>query len=102
MVPPSLSKELHAVHPFSHMHVFYLMTLVIFFSLCEIRRGSNIQNIVCVVLDGLGVDHLEVEHSTKPTESNQEKFIEKLNMVEVVSPARYGGNVVQEIALIHG
>jgi len=71
-------------------------------SLCEIRRGSNIQNIVCVVLDGLGVDHLEVEHSTKPTESNQEKFIEKLNMVEVVSPARYGGNVVQEIALIHG
>lgn len=71
-------------------------------SLCEIRFGCNIQNIVCVVLDGLGVDHLEVEPSTKPTESNQEKFIEQLDMVEVVSPARYGGNVVQEIALIHG
>ena len=73
-----------------------------FSSFLEMNSKGNIQNIVCVVLDGLGVDHLECESSDAPVEPNQEKFIDKLEMVEVVSPARYGGNVVQEIALVHG
>jgi len=87
-----------------------------FFALYNIRYSK----VTCLILDGLGVDHfkqVEVEiqkkeaaasqdvttpddTEEKPKENNDKEFLTNVDLVEVVSPASYGGDVVQELTLV--
>jgi RNA exonuclease 1 len=101
---------------------------------CAMYNTKSIQNITCLILDGIGINHFDkiVSKATeedKPTSSTPQqddiendtalpqqqpkngdrkttksesdtKFLERLKLVEVVSPVSYGGDVVQELALV--
>eukprot|EP00088_Acartia_fossae_P023898 TRINITY_DN24874_c0_g1_i1.p1 TRINITY_DN24874_c0_g1~~TRINITY_DN24874_c0_g1_i1.p1 ORF type:complete len:615 (+),score=100.32 TRINITY_DN24874_c0_g1_i1:33-1877(+) len=61
---------------------------------CLIQKWNRLSNIVCVILDGLGVNELE---------ENKEKFpwiSASLEMMEVVSPQSYDSTVAADLALI--
>ena len=58
------------------------------------EKWNRLSNIVCVVVEGLGVNQLE-EHKEELGWMH-----EKLEMMEVISPACYDSHVANDLALI--
>jgi len=61
---------------------------------CTMEKWNRLSNIVCVVVEGLGVNQLE-EHKEELGWMH-----EKLEMMEVISPACYDSHVANDLALI--
>ena len=68
------------------------------------ERSSFISTVVCVVLEGVGVDHFDQLEDVGEGEEGvggEFPWIRcNLDLVEVVSPASYEGDIPQELGLI--
>lgn len=65
---------------------------------CTLDKWKQLTNMVCIVVEGVGVSILEEEGET---ESSTSKWIKsKFEPLEVVSPSSYGSSVAEELAQV--
>eukprot|EP00088_Acartia_fossae_P018632 TRINITY_DN20754_c0_g1_i5.p1 TRINITY_DN20754_c0_g1~~TRINITY_DN20754_c0_g1_i5.p1 ORF type:complete len:626 (-),score=150.86 TRINITY_DN20754_c0_g1_i5:35-1912(-) len=74
------------------------------FRFCELERPGSISTVLCVVLEGVGVDHFDQLEDAGDGEveggADFPWIRSNLDLAEVVSPASYEGDIPQELGLV--